>query len=228
MSETRNKDHEPTAGEADGASDDQKARHPSIPRELSTWMERYADGDPEAFRKMHDYLRPRLVARMRRRVGGMDQNLVEDLVQATFLRIHRHRASFRTGAPVLPWVWTIADRLATDALRRGGRRAEDPAGEKIDDVPGRPQDSPSRQLERKELAGQVREAVDELTAAQREVVIQQRFEGRSFDDIAERMGIAAGAARVRSSRGHAKLRTILGPLLGLDPEVPRPKKRSGT
>ena len=73
-------------------------------------MERYADGDADAFDEVWRTLAPVVRACQRRWIG--DTALAEDLVQETFLRVHHARARYRSGAPVGPWVLTIARRLA--------------------------------------------------------------------------------------------------------------------
>ncbi|MCL4235444.1 MAG: RNA polymerase sigma factor, partial [Deltaproteobacteria bacterium] len=95
---------------------------------LEELMERYADGDEVAFDALHAELRPVIVGRLMRKAGP---ELADDIAQATFLKLHAHRASYRTGTAVLPWVFTIADRLLIDAFRKRGR---DPS-HTTDDLP---------------------------------------------------------------------------------------------
>src|SRR5437879_9400366 len=45
----------------------------------------------------------------------------DDLLQETWLRIHRVRHTFRSGEPVLPWVYAIARRVRVDGYRRQRR-----------------------------------------------------------------------------------------------------------
>src|SRR4051812_41474393 len=71
-------------------------------------MERYAEGDDAAFALVYDALAERLLAFLRRRLGSMSR--AEDLLQQTFLRMHRARGSFVSGSAVLPWAFAIARR----------------------------------------------------------------------------------------------------------------------
>lgn len=48
-----------------------------------------------------------------------DDALADDVVQETFLRAHRYRHSYQGGS-MLSWLFTIADRVAFDAIRRRG------------------------------------------------------------------------------------------------------------
>src|SRR5262245_63326335 len=78
-------------------------------------MERYAAGDDAAFEALYDALADRLYAYVRRHVP--DPHVCDDLVQETFLRMHRARGTFMTGAAVLPWAFAIARRLVVDRVR---------------------------------------------------------------------------------------------------------------
>src|SRR5262249_5976182 len=83
-------------------------------------MARHAAGDQAAFAELYDGLAPLVMAYLRRRTH--DRDLVEDLVQETFLRLHLHRGRYKRDAPVLPWALTIAARLLANRVR-GTRRA---------------------------------------------------------------------------------------------------------
>src|SRR6516165_2386791 len=45
----------------------------------------------------------------------------DDLLQETWLRIHRARHTYRTGEPLLPWFYAIARRVRVDHYRRASR-----------------------------------------------------------------------------------------------------------
>ena len=64
-------------------------------------MNAYADGDDRALNVVYDALAPRLFGFFLRRARSRE--VAEDLLQRTFLQIHRHRANFLRGAAVAPW-----------------------------------------------------------------------------------------------------------------------------
>jgi RNA polymerase sigma-70 factor (ECF subfamily) len=189
----------------DGASQDEEAR----------WMSAYAAGDDGAFQALFRRLSPRLLAFFRRSVS--DQALCEDLVQATFVRVHAARASYRSGAAVRPWLFTIAARVRIDEFRRLQRRdrlASDGDLERVraenttarSEALDEPLDASARQKT-------VRDAIDALPPDYRIVLHLHRFEGLSFPEIGAVVGCSAGAARVRAFRAYAILREQLRPLL---------------
>src|ERR1700759_1391352 len=82
------------------------------------WMERYQQADPEAPGTLINALSPALLRFFRSQPGSRDQ--ADDLLQETWMRIHRVRHTYRPGEPVLPWVYAIARRGRIDGYRRMG------------------------------------------------------------------------------------------------------------
>ncbi len=172
---------------------------------LTDAMGRYVDGDVAAFRVVYDALAPVVLRCQMRWVG--DAALASDLTQETFYRVHRARHRYRPGAPVGPWVVTIARRLSIDALRRkGAARVRITGDGEVPEVPVMPE------VEEESTAwivDAVREAIEALPDGQREVVAMHKLEGLPLAEVAERLGIREGAARVRAHRGYNRLRTAL-------------------
>src|ERR1700745_3905684 len=91
-----------------------------VPRQsfanLDRWMERYQQADPEAPAALVGALSPALPRFFQSHVGSLEQ--ADDMLQETWLRIHRVRYPSRPGEPVLPWVYAIARRVRVDGYRR--------------------------------------------------------------------------------------------------------------
>ena len=177
---------------------------------LADAMGRYADGDERAFAVVYDALAPVVLRCQLRWVG--DRALAQDLVQETFLRVHRARSRYRPGAPVGPWVLTIARRLSIDALRRrGSQRDRVTYSGEVPEVPVDPPGDGAEEARR--LVAAVREAIEALPESQRGVVALHKLEGRPLAEVAEALGINEGAARVRAHRGYKRLRELLAGLM---------------
>jgi RNA polymerase sigma-70 factor, ECF subfamily len=71
-------------------------------------MTRYACGDESAFVLVYDALSPRIYGYLVRQTG--ESTRAEDILQQTFLQIHRARGTFFPGAEVVPWAFAIARR----------------------------------------------------------------------------------------------------------------------
>lgn len=169
-------------------------------------MARFCQGEAAAFdalfqrysRPVHGYLT---------RVTG-SASAAEDLVQLTFLSLVRARGRFQEGARVKPWLYAIATNAARDHQRRSRRpeelteKGELPTAVAAD-TPG-PRDTG---LERT-----VQRALAMLPEGQRIPIMLHRFEGMSFAEIAESMGLTESAVKVRAHRGYARLRELLAEL----------------
>src|SRR6202022_2332023 len=90
-----------------------------VPRQsfadLDRWMERYQQADPDAPATLVGALSPALLRFFKSQVATREQ--ADDLLQQTWLRIHRVRHTYRPGEPVLPWIYAIARRVRVDGYR---------------------------------------------------------------------------------------------------------------
>src|SRR6476661_7666387 len=87
---------------------------------LCTLMQGYLDGHLEAF----DGLHAAFAGRLRGYLLSLcrDPALADDLVQETFMQIHRSRRTYEPGRPVTPWVFAIARNVYLMNRRSTGRR----------------------------------------------------------------------------------------------------------
>jgi RNA polymerase sigma-70 factor (ECF subfamily) len=170
-------------------------------------MAAYARGEEAAF----DELFRRYAAILERMFlkSRCPGDLAKDLVQQTFLQLHRARNDFDRGRPFRPWLFTIGMNLVRGHYRSRARRPEEAL-----DLDGR---SDPRQeavgaarIEDDERTVRVRKALDQLPEAQRVVIEMHWFEERSFKEIAEKVGANLSAVKVRAHRGYRKLEQILG------------------
>jgi RNA polymerase sigma-70 factor (ECF subfamily) len=171
-------------------------------------MSAYAAGDARAFETLFARLAPRVHGFFLR--SFRDEGVADDLLQVTFMKVHRARGQFRAELRLLPWLFAIASRVRLDELRRRLRLPEDASEEAIALADERaPRDPP--------LDGDVRDAVraalDALPESQRTVIQLHRYEGMTFAEIARVLGTTPGAAKLRAFRGYETLRQQLKGLL---------------
>jgi RNA polymerase sigma-70 factor (ECF subfamily) len=183
-------------------------------------MDRYCDGDPRAFHELHAALTPRLRGFLIKLVR--DQSTADDLLQLTFLKAHlaRERFCVQGGDPdgtVRGWYFAIARNVALDHLRQRGRRERHEvetagAGENgvalADEGPSIEELALERELS-DSIVERVREALAQLPQSQREVVELHKLQGMSMAEVAARLDIREGAARVRAHRGYKALARML-------------------
>jgi RNA polymerase sigma-70 factor, ECF subfamily len=179
---------------------------------LNAAMDRYACGDPQGFPVLHRELYPRLVAYLTRLSGSTV--VADDLVQETFLRVHRARATFSRGAAVVPWVYAIARNVHIDfaraaRLRPTERLPSDPglvAAESGGDT-----DAESTAIA-VEMASAVQRVLARIPTAQRDAFVLIRYEGLSVEDAAAVLGTTKTAVKLRAFRAYEALRAELDQL----------------
>jgi len=180
--------------------------------EVKELMQRYCDGDASAFRELYALVAPRLLGYLVKM--ARQRPLAEDLLQQTFLKVHRARAAYVRGADPLPWIYSIAHRTFIDETRKQ-KRAIVRVGDK-EELPEVPAGLAGESVDRREPdpdAEQVQAALDalaELPAQQREAVVLTKLDGRSVAEAAAIAGTTTGAMKVRAHRGYEALRKLLG------------------
>ena len=93
---------------------------PGRPREDAAVVTAVRAGDEAAFGRLTERHRRELHVHCYRMLGSFEE--AEDLVQETFLRAWRSRATFAGGPGLRPWLYRIATNACLDALRRRSRR----------------------------------------------------------------------------------------------------------
>jgi RNA polymerase sigma-70 factor, ECF subfamily len=177
------------------------------------------DGSAAAFEELVVRYQGRLVRVLEHLVGRRE--LAEDLAQDVFLRVYRSREQYVPGAKFATWLFTIANNVASNALRDRARHPEVTlAGSESGPLGERPMDRlvqasssgmPTRQIDRAELRDMVRMALDNLNERQRLAVLLNKFEGMSYIDIASAMELSPQAIKSLLSRARENLRQMLEP-----------------
>jgi RNA polymerase sigma-70 factor (ECF subfamily) len=175
--------------------------------DLARLMIAYQAGQLDAFESLYGAL----AADLRRYFGSAqpDGGVVQDLVQETFLEIHRSRRLYLPPLPVRPWVFGVArnvlrrQRRAAWRLTRHEDRTVDPADERLSraEAAVRPAGIEPRDLE---------DALSRLPPGRRDAWLLHHLHGLSFQQVAVALRIGVGAAKLRSSRAMKALRSSLG------------------
>ena len=141
--------------------------------------------------------------------------LAEDIVQEAFLSLWRAGAGYREGrGSVRTWVLSVVRNRAIDTFRsRAAKQTRDVSDEGIAE---RLTASEHTELDliRNEDAVQIRGALAELPAEQRQVIELAYFGGFTHSEIAELLRLAPGTVKGRLRLGLTKLRLSLGDQAG--------------
>ena len=162
---------------------------------------------------------------LRRRVA--DDHVADDLLQETFVRVHRNLGTLREADRVATWVYQIARNVLLDHRRRAASPAQ-----ALGDTD--PADEPDDRLctLRCHGAGWLEEMIRSLPDGYREAVQLAEIEGLSQQAVADRLGLSLSGAKSRVQRGRVMLRDVLdqccrfefngrGNLMDFDPKPDR-------
>ncbi len=172
-------------------------------------LARAVDGDEWAFTRLVERHQERILRTCERLLGRAPE--AEDAAQEVFLKLFRRGASFRPQGQLSTLLYRISVNHCLNVLRRRkvlrflrleGDEEESEAA-RLEPRDGRA--GPHESLEARQRWQQVRRAIDRLPENQRTVLVLARFEGLSYREIAEVLGITLGAVESRLVRAMRNL-----------------------
>ncbi|MBL7858739.1 MAG: sigma-70 family RNA polymerase sigma factor [Cyclobacteriaceae bacterium] len=148
----------------------------------------------------------------------LDHDLAMEASQKTFISMCKNVGGLQDAARFKSWLYTIAVNYCREEARKkkvsrslsfevvwNHEAEESPKWESS----SQRYDNPERQLQQAELSDMLHEALLELNAEQREVVIMKEYEGLKFREIAEVLNISENTVKSRMYYGLDGLRKIL-------------------
>jgi len=166
-----------------------------IEERLRSLMLQSLAGDAAAYRMFLDELTARLRSYLRRRLGGLPDE-VEDLLQELLLAVHNKRHTYDPKQPLTSWVQAIAHYKLVDLLRRRSRSnaLTDPLDEDDQVFATTANDAAEAQYD-------VAKLLRGLPDRQRLPILYVKIEGASVTDTAIRTGMSESAVKVGIHRG---------------------------
>ena len=168
-------------------------------------LERDAGGDENAFRELVARYKDSLYTFLRRYLNKQD--LIEDVFQDTFLKLHSSRDSFDMNRPLRPWLFMIAANKAKDTIRKLQKTREIPIGTIVNsdelsftevlNTIASDNATPTSELEKNEKALLVKEVISIMPVNSREILLLAYFNGFSYKQIAEMLDIPIGTVKSR-------------------------------
>jgi RNA polymerase sigma-70 factor, ECF subfamily len=167
---------------------------------LEKLMALYQRGDLDAATALIQSISPKLYRFFAARAVSRVE--ADDLLQETWLRIHKVRHTYRAGEPVIAWFYAIARHVRVDHYRKAMRTT-------------------LRERELDETAGTAEAAAvgrsDELDAllaplssGEREVLEMLKVEGLSLEEVARATSSTEGSVKQKAHRAYKKLREAFG------------------
>jgi RNA polymerase sigma factor (sigma-70 family) len=161
-----------------------------------------ATGDAKAFELLL-WRHERMVMGVCRRVLR-DGHDAEDAFQATFLVLARKARSITARRTVTTWLYTVAYRVALNALKERTRRRA-----RVVPLPDSMELATPKLPGQADVGGPLDEAVNSLPAKYRGPVVLCLLEGRSHAEAARVLRCAPGTVASRLARAKARLRAWL-------------------
>jgi RNA polymerase sigma-70 factor (ECF subfamily) len=173
-------------------------------------------GDESAFVKIMTRYRSKLFslsfALLRNRADA------EEIVQDTFVRANRGLNDFRGDSSLATWLYRITVNLSRNRYRYSCRRRaaisldctlSDESGRTYGDLVPASGATPANEAATDEFTTLVAECMEKLNPRQREILLLRNILSRSYDEIAQALGLNVGTVKSRIARARTSLRALI-------------------
>jgi RNA polymerase sigma-70 factor (ECF subfamily) len=192
---------------------------------------RFNGGDEAAFVEIVERHRGRVLSLAERCLRNTGD--AEEIAQDTFIRAYRGLAQFRGEASLATWLHRIAMNLARNRYWHFFRRRRHltmsmdcPLGTEnsatLGDLVATDEADPARQATVDEFVGVVATCMQRLDASHREILTMRNDEHRTYEEIAQALGIHNGTVKSRIARARGSLRRLMSesyPAVATAPET---------
>ena len=167
-------------------------------------------GDDRAFEQLFQRYQPRIAAY----VGGMvrDHARAEDITQEVFLAaLRRLRDGTDREIQFRPWIYEIAKNKCIDAYRRGRHTVEvsfdahEAVGADDHDRLAGPRPTPDDAIDDKLALDNLCGAFGGLSSVHHDILVMREFEGLSYREIGDRLGLSRPAVESTLFRARKRL-----------------------
>lgn len=181
-------------------------------------MAKARGGDAHAFSRLIELYEEKAIHTAYAFLGNMED--ARDAAQESFVKAYKSLGSFKGSSQFSTWLIRIVINQCKDALRKRKSRgfflflkpAEKDEQDPIDSVESKMPDS-RKQLMDREIEQQIRKALETLPFQQKTVFTLRYLEGMSLEEIAETIGISAGAVKAHLWQAGQKMKKNLRHLM---------------
>jgi len=178
-------------------------------------------GDERAFTAFFEAYFPRIYRFALPRLGR-NEDVAKDVVQATLIKAMRKLADYRGDAALFTWLCQICRREIADHVRSNRRHSDkvvliedsDEVRAALESIEAPPGDDPLRRCNSAELQRLVHAVLDRLPSRYGEALEWKYVEGRSVEEIGDRLGIGHTAAQSLLARARVAFREGLEAVFG--------------
>lgn len=165
------------------------------------------NGDRQAFNTLVERYRDRIVSYACRMTGNAE--LAQDAAQETFVRVFRSAATFHDDGRFSPWVYKIASNVCLSERARRAKDALNVDFETLEDT----QDSGvvvEDQVMATLTAERLSVGIGKLSNQHKTALVMHIYQGLTYEEIGEALGIPTGTVKSRLFYAIRKLRDVLG------------------
>ncbi len=179
-------------------------------------VDRFRSGDEDSFRILVERYSPFIFNIICRTIK--DRSLAEDLSQEVFLRMYRFLNGFKKKCRFSTWLYRLTVNVCFSAQRRSKEESKvvslsyqtenvgsNPGTRELEDESF----SPRKTLEKEELTGKIKSAIDSLSEVLKMTFILREFEDLSYNELAKVFQCSQGTIKSRLSRARETLRQKL-------------------
>jgi len=167
-------------------------------------------GQADAFKSLVDTYQEKVLNTCNRFLNNKED--AEDVAQEVFVTVFRSVADFRGDSKISTWIYRIAVTKSLDAFRKKSRKKRFAQIQRIfgykegDEEMQIPDNhNPSKELEDKERAAILQNALNSLPENQRAAITLNKYEGFSHKEIAEILGTSVSSVESLIFRGKKNL-----------------------
>ncbi len=172
-------------------------------------VSRALGGDQQAYTLLVEKYKKGLILHIKRTIG--DEEGIEDLVQEAFIKAFRALKTYSTSYAFSTWLYKIASnnaidykrkrRLATISLDKPTLIKDGEVRHEIADVSYRP----DQEIEGGQRQNIIQEAIDSLPPKYHRVIVMRHQEEKSYEEIAQELGLPLGTVKAHIFRARRLL-----------------------
>ena len=160
-----------------------------------TLMQNYQLVEFDAFNQLYQRHHRRVFGFLRQR--GLSREEAEEVFQNTFIKIHQKRLRYDVSYPFQAWLFTITRSALIDFIRKK---------QQIHKIAQHQNSNQAESVLTDELPHL---ALDTLSEQEQTIIKERYFQEKSYEEIAESLGLSAENIRQKLSRSLKKLKNIL-------------------
>lgn len=183
---------------------------------LSGLVNRYKDGDDDAFVELYMETKEDMERFCRYRFNGLDDEQVKDILQISFIRIAGNLKGFKKPDKYMTWAFEVVKNTGLNYIRDEKKYVitKSDEQENIDALHSMTDESSEDDPYKSAYAMEIREAIihelSKMDPGMKETFCLFYFDHLKMEEIADTQGIKIGTVKSRLSNARKKLREKLG------------------